>query len=386
VTAMRIDVITGTRAEFGILQPLVLELQDSPVFNVRLLATGMHLISDFGNTATEVENSGVCWTERVQMYGDDPSDPIYYSKGLASGIEHFTQAYLANKPDLIVVLGDRMEPFAASPAAAPMKIAHAHIHGGDRTMGGHIDDLVRNAISAFSHIHFAATVLSKSRLLKMGEEPWRVHVVGALGLDSVLKAPLIPKAELSTRIELDLDEPTAICIFHPLNSEAELSGRQMAEILKALRSNDLQTVILYPNNDAGYQRIVEEIKDIGSDPKMKVISNLSHVDYVNLMRHSSFMIGNSSSGLIEAPSVGLPFINVGNRQEGREQGSNVIPVKPIEKEISEAIGMVLAEQAEKGRMARYENPFGNGESSKKIRAVLEKVVLDDRLLNKRMTY
>jgi UDP-hydrolysing UDP-N-acetyl-D-glucosamine 2-epimerase len=196
----------------------------------------------------------------------------------------------------------------------------------------------------------------------------------------------ITKQELSARIGLDLDKPTAICIFHPLNAEADRSGKQMAEILRGLRSNDLQTVILYPNNDAGYQRIMEEIKKVESDAKVKVISNLSHEDFVNLMRYASLMVGNSSSGLIEAPSVGLPFINVGNRQEGRERGDNVFQVGPIEKEIAKAIGFVLAEQAAGGRRARYENPFGDGETSKRIRAILEKMVIDDRLLNKRMTY
>ena len=252
----KIAVITGTRAEYGILKPLLEKIKKSPQLDLNLLVTGMHLLKKYGITVNEIEKDGFTKVYRIPMYVENESIMDYHANSLSSGIEGFATLFLRIKPDFLVVFGDRLEPLAAVLAASTLRIPIAHIHGGDKSVSGHIDENIRNAISQFAHIHFPATNNHSRRLVKMGQQPWRVNWVGALGLDSVVRKKLIPKKELFDRLKIKPAKKTAVCIFHPVQLEIGSLGIQMNSILKTLRDFDLQTVIIYPNNDAGSEEII----------------------------------------------------------------------------------------------------------------------------------
>jgi len=384
--ARKIAVVTGTRAEYGILKPLLYKIKASEALELKLIVTGMHLLETYGSTINEIREDGFYTEAQVEMYVGSEPDPGYHGKALAKGINGFTKVLLEINPDILVVSCDRLEGLAATLAAVTLRIPIAHIHGGDKTDSGHIDEAIRHSITKFAHIHFPATEESANRLIKMGEEPWRIHKVGALGLDTVINQQPISKEELSARLHLSLNESIIACVFHPVHLEKETSGKQMCEILEALKELKIQTVVIYPNNDAGSEDIITEIERYRYLSFLKVFPSLPHLQYVSLLRHADVLIGNSSSGIIEAPSVKLPVVNIGSRNVGREHAENVIFVNAIKSEIIEAIREALYNETFREKVRQCNNPYGDGKASERIVRVLREIKIDKNLLQKKITY
>ena len=383
----KIAIATGTRAEYGILKPLLEKIKaEKNTLELKLIVTGMHLLKRYGLTVNEIKMDGFKIDKEVMMYKGDEEKPGYYGEALGRGIKNFTEVFSQIQPHILVIMGDRLEALAATLAAVTLKIPIAHIHGGDKTESGHIDESIRHSITRFAHIHFAPTRKSKERLIKMGEESWRIHNVGALNLDSVLSPPKIEKENLFKKIKLDPNQKLILCLFNPVHLEAEKMGRQMHEIVEALRELQQQVVIVYPNNDAGSKNIITEIKKVKKLPFVKVFPNLPHTEYINLLRCADVLIGNSSSGIIEAPSLKLPVVNIGSRNIGREYAENVIFVEPERNEITKAIKKTLYDKKFLNEVKKCKNPWGNGKTSERIIKILKKVRLDKKLLQKKITY
>lgn len=381
----KIAVVTGTRAEYGILIPLLEKIKHSPKLQLKLIVTGMHLQKKYGLTYKQIKSDGFLGHDVVQMYNDKKIDHIFHARGLGKAIEGFASVLSKIKPDIVVITGDRLEALSATLAASTLNIPVAHIHGGDSTDSGHIDESFRHAISQFAHIHFPATETHSRRLIKMGQQPWRVNRVGALGLDSILRKKLISKKELFHRLNIKSDKKTAICIFHPVQLEIGKLGIQMSSILKTLRNFELQTVIIYPNNDLGSREILSVIKKYEKEKNFKIFANLSHLEYISLLKYSDVLIGNSSSGIIEAPSLGIPVINVGTRNLKRESAKNVIFVKAKAGNIKSSLKKSLYDTGFRQKAMQCLNPYGNGKASDKILRKLIKIKIDKKLMKKIIT-
>ncbi len=380
-----IAIVTGTRAEYGILKPLIKKVAESKDFELHLFVTGLHLLEKYGYTINEIRGDGIDIDFTVDMY-DDSEKMTNYGEALGRGIMGFTSALSQFPIDLVIVLGDRLEPFAAVLAAATLGLPIAHIHGGDKTDSGHIDEQIRHSISRFSHIHFTATKEHADRLLKFGEEPWRIYNVGALGLDSIMDETILSKVELSRKYGIQLHDRYIVCLFHPISTEPELAGHQMNEILNAIIKEGIQAVIIYPNNDHGSQNIICEIEKRRNISEFIVFKNLEHQDYVALLKHSKALIGNSSSGIIEAPSLKIPVINVGKRNFGRDHADNVLFVEANRDMISEAIKYALYDSNFKKRLNSISNPYGEGGTSDKILDTLQKLSIGKEFMRKKVTY
>jgi len=381
----KIGVVTGTRAEYGILKPLMEKIVESDDLELNLIVTGLHLLKKYGLTIKEIEKEGFKIDGIVEMY-DDKEDITYHGKALAKGIAGFTSLLSKINPNILVVLGDRLEPLAATLAAATLRIPIAHIHGGDKTDSGHIDESIRHAITRFANIHFTATKEHTKRLIEMGEDPWRIFEVGALGLDSIINQEFLPKENLAKKIGINFDDKIIVCVFHPVHLEKELAGKQMHEILEAIKELKIQTIIVYPNNDAGSQDIINEIDKYRNLLFVKIVPNLPHEEYISILRYTDVLIGNSSGGIIESPSLKLPVVNIGSRNVGREHANNVIYVNPEKNEITNAIKKALYDKNFKEKVRQCTNPYGDGKASERIVKILSDIKIDEKLLQKKLTY
>ena len=383
----KIAFVTGTRAEYAVLCPAMKAVKRHPKLKLFVIATGMHLMPEFGHTVEEIEKDGLRVHAKVPMYlSGDTGATIARSLGI--GVIGFTQAIEQIAPDIVVVLGDRTEILAAVVAAAHMNIPVAHIHGGDSTTGGCIDEQIRHAITRFAHIHFPATPKSAERLIKMGEEPWRIHIVGPLGIYAMPQNDFIPKKKLAQQLNFDPDKSIFLVVQHPVTTQSEKAGAQMRETMEALAELKQQAVIIYPNTDAGGRAMIDVIKEYESKyPMLKVYKSLPYLTFVSLMKCADAMIGNSSSAIIEAPLFGTPVVNIGIRQEGRERGYNVIDVPHEKEKIVKAIQRALTDKEFRKKIREHVNPFdiekGGGE---KIAEILSSVEINNRLLQKRLTY
>lgn len=381
----KVAAVTGTRAEYGTLYPVLKAIEARPELGLSLIVTGMHLSHEFGYTVSEIENDGFKVDARVDMLlSSDTLGGMAKSVGL--GIIEMAQVWEQLKPDIILVLGDRTEPLAATVAGAYMNIPVAHIHGGDACVGGNIDDANRYAITKFAHIHFPATRKSAERIIKMGEDEWRVHVVGSPALDVILNEPPVTRQVLARKFGLDLSKPLILLVQHPVTTQVEKGPGQMGETLEAVVAIGYPTILIYPNADAGGRRMIEVIREYEKHSFIKTFESLPRKEYLGLMKIASIMVGNSSSGIIEAPSFGLPVVNIGIRQEGRERGKNVIDVGHNKQEIVNAIGKALTDKEFLGEVKRCESPYGDGKASQRIAEILSKVEITPQLLQKKITY
>lgn len=382
----KVAVVTGTRAEYGTLKPLLEEIKASEDCELKLVVTGMHLLQKYGSTINDIKEDGFKIDAKVQMYMGDEADLLYHGKALARGIESFTKVLLQIRPDVLAVFGDRLEPLASTLAAATLKIPIAHIHSGDKTDSGHIDEPIRHSITRFAHIHFAPTDGCVDRLIKMGEEPWRICKVGALNLDAIVNQQSLPKEELSAKLGLNPRDQIIVCIFHSVHLEKETAGQQMREIFNALKELKVQTVIIYPNNDAGSEDIITEIEKHRSSSFIKIFPTLPHTEYISLLKQAVVLIGNSSSGIIEAPSLKLPVVNIGLRNVGREHAENVIFVDTVKNDILKAIEIALHDENFRQKVKQCKNPWGDGKAAEKIVRVLSNIEIDTKLLRKKIIY
>jgi len=380
----KITVVTGTRAEYGILNPVLKAIEAKPELELSLAVTGMHLSHEFGYTIKEIENDGFKIDARVDMLlSSDTLGAMAKSVGL--GVMGMAQTWEQLKPDIILILGDRIEPLAAAISGAYMNIPIAHIHGGDSPRGG-LDEYARHAITKLAHIHFPATKKSAERILKMGEDEWRVYVVGSPTLDVILNEILAPIEELAQRFNLDLSQPLILVVQHPVTTQVEKAPKQIRETLEAIVQAGYPAIVIYPNSDAGGRKMIEVIMEFEKHPFIKTFTSLPRKEYLSLMKRASVMAGNSSSGIVEAPSLGLPVVNIGTRQEGRERGENVIDVGHDKQEIVKAIEKALTDKDFLSKVKKCQSPYGDGKTSQRIAEILSKVEITPQLLQKKITY
>lgn len=385
----KIGVVTGTRAEYGYLRPLMQKIEEHRDLILRVYVTGMHLLKDQGDSIREIEKDGFEISAVVDMGSKAMGSTYDLAVSIAKGIAGFANLFQKDEPDLLVVLGDRNEPFAAAIAATTMNIPVAHIAGGDVGFGD-IDHVLRHAITKLAHLHFVQTELSKERVLKLGEEKWRVTNVGALTLDSILEMKPLSGNELTKKFNI---RPNAyiLIVYHPTTTEWKETKEQMQLVLDSADSvaqkHNLDIVVIYPNDYPGGLEMIEVIRKFAEDKKnVHVFDNLSHHDFLSLMNSSSVFVGNSSSGIIEAPSLGVPYVCIGTRQKERERANNTIDVRYRKNEIIAAIKKALTDSSFRVQVEKRITPYGNGTASAKIVEILSSIQLDKRLLQKKLVY
>ncbi len=379
----RIAVITGTRAEYGIFKSVLRKIEANPKLDLSLIVVGMHLSAEFGYTVKEIAEDDFEIEAKIDVLHSEDAGAAM-SKSIGRYIIRTASVLEKIKPDVLLILGDRSEMLAGAVSATYMGISIAHIHGGD--ISGNVDEPVRHAITKLAHIHFAATKESANRIIKMGEEPWRVHVVGAPGLDLILNEKMPETGEIARKYGLDLSNPIILVLQHSVIIEADDAPNQIRETLEAITELGHQTILIYPNADAGGRRMIEMIREYEKHPFIKTFRSVLHKEYLSLMKLASVMVGNSSSGIIEAPSFRLPVVNIGTRQKGRQRAENVIDVDYDKEEIKMAIQKALYDKKFKEKVKNCKNFYGDGKAGMRIANVLSEIKIDKKLLEKRMTY
>jgi UDP-N-acetylglucosamine 2-epimerase (non-hydrolysing)/GDP/UDP-N,N'-diacetylbacillosamine 2-epimerase (hydrolysing) len=390
-----IAVFTGNRAEYGLQYPILRAINQHPDLDYRLLVSGAHLDPNFGSTLDEIRADGFHIDAEVKIEMDATS-LFATAQAIGSGILAISRVLNDLKPDMMVVYADRFEGLAAVIAASQMNIPTAHIEGGDLTEGGALDDSVRHAMSKLAHIHFTTNQQATNRILAMGEEPWRVHTVGFPAIDLISEGRFAAANEVVEKLGLNLSRPVMLFTQHSVSTECNQAAEQLAPSLLAierLAAEGVQTILTYPNNDAGGQAIIEQLEIFGgqSIPGTKVCRSLGRHLYhgvLALARDHSLRvacIGNSSSGLKETPAFGCPTVNIGSRQEGRLRGENVLDADYDADSISAAMRQCLYDEDFRGLCRRAENPYWLGDAGPKIAKVLATVPLDQTIIRKRMT-
>ncbi len=380
-TARTIGVVTVARSDYGHLLPLLEEIRARPDLGLQLFVAGGHLAKRLGETVGAIEADGWTVTDRVETLGESDA-PEELAAGAGAGLAGFARAFARRRPDLVVVLGDRLEMLSAAVAALPLTIPVAHVHGGEVTEGA-IDEQIRHAMTKLSHLHFPAAEVFAERILQMGEEPWRVHCCGAPGLDRLARLAVVPRAELAARVGLPLRKPTLLVTLHPVSLEAEDTAAHVEELADALMDTEGDVIVTAPGADTAHQTIVRRLEALAAArPGTRMIASLGEDTYCSLLREVDVMVGNSSSGLIEAPTFGLPVVNLGSRQHGRLRAANVIDVGHGREEIRAGLRRAL-DPAFRGGLAGLRNPYGDGRAAPRIVRVLAEVELGRRLIRKR---
>ncbi|MBD3211228.1 MAG: UDP-N-acetylglucosamine 2-epimerase (hydrolyzing) [Candidatus Lokiarchaeota archaeon] len=380
----KICIISGSRAEYGLLRPLMKAIKNDNKLELSLIVTGMHLSKEFGYSKSQIVRDGFEIDEEIKMC------PTYDSgygmaRSVGEGIKRISNGLKKLNPDIVLVLGDRIEAFAGGVSAALMNLVLGHIHGGDSARAG-LDESMRHSLTKFAHIHFPATGKSAERIVNLGEDKWRIYIVGAPGLEAILNTALFPKKKIFAEFKLDLSKPYILLVQHSVSTEPEKAKNQIQETIFAITKLALPTIIIFPNSDAGGREIIKEIKKIESLKFIRVYKNLTRKKFLSLMKYCSVMIGNSSSGIIESPSFKIPVINIGNRQEGRERSNNVIDVDYNRYEILKSIEKALHDEDFKKIIENCTNPYGDGKASKLIVKVLKKIEINKKLIQKKITY
>jgi len=376
-----IGVVTVGRSDYGIYLPILRKIQSDPDLELRLIVAGTHLNQRYGMTVDSIAADGFEISERVEI--QQPSDsPEDVAGAMGAGTVGFARVFSRSQPDILLVLGDRFDMHAAAVAAAPFNIPVAHIHGGEITEGA-IDELFRHSMTKLSHLHFVATGEFQDLVLQMGEEPWRVVVSGAPSLDNLKSIDIMDSGELARTFGIDCDSDPLLVTFHPATLEKDQTEWQFSELLQALDECGQPTVFTMPNADTNGQMISAMISDfIESRPGSKFVPSFGTRGYLGLMNQAAAMVGNSSSGIIEASSFELPVVNIGTRQDGRLRSPNVIDVTYTKEAIADGIRSAV-DPSFKRSLIGMVNPYGSGNASDKIVDVLKKTVLGDRLLRKR---
>lgn len=378
-------VLTGTRAEYGLLKSSMEEIRDQADLSLSVVATGMHLSPKHGMTVGDIRQGGFTVDQEVLMQLDGDSGAAM-AKSLGIGVMGLTEAFEALTPDVVLLLGDRDEALAGAMAAAHMNIPVAHIHGGDSMHGAVIDDSIRHAITKFAHIHFPASELSAERIRKMGEEEWRITISGAPGLDDVLDGYFDNPDEVLDKYDIDPSQTLFLVVQHPVTTQPERAGEQMQATLDAIETFNARNAIIYPNSDAGGDLIIQEIESRSFTQPVRIFRNLPRREYLALMAAADVMIGNSSSAIIEAPSFNLPAVDIGPRQKGRQRATNTLSVPHKEDKIRRAISKCLTDDSLQEQAAASSNPYDYGGAGTVICETLSSIEFDEELLQKRLDF
>jgi GDP/UDP-N,N'-diacetylbacillosamine 2-epimerase (hydrolysing) len=366
----KICVVTGTRAEYGLLRWVMEGIRDTPGLELQVVATGMHLSPEFGLTYREIEKDGFSIDRKVEMLlSSDTSSGLAKSMGL--GLIGFGDTLQQLQPDLMLVLGDRFELFSAVAAAMVARIPVAHLHGGEATEGT-FDEAIRHSITKMSHLHFVAAKEYRRRVIQLGEHPDRVFLVGGLGIDNIKKLDLLNLSELEKSLEFKLGEKNLLITFHPVTLEDETSAIQMTELLAALDPlQDIRLIFTMPNADTGGRVLIDMIDQfVAKHPNARSYTSLGQLRYLSCIEHMDGVVGNSSSGLIEVPSFAKGTINIGDRQRGRLKAKSVIDCDPDQESITAALQKLYSKEFQLA-LRMVQNPYGDGGASKKIVKILQ---------------
>ncbi|WP_033068659.1 UDP-N-acetylglucosamine 2-epimerase [Thalassospira australica] len=379
----KICVVTGTRAEYGILSGLLFDIRDDDELDLQLIVTGAHLSEEFGNTFTFIEDDGFEITEKVNLLPEGDT-PAMVAEATGRGVIGFSRAYSRLGPDVVVVLGDRYEILAAAQAAMLMHIPIAHIHGGETTEGA-VDESIRHAVTKMAHIHFTSTELYRRRVMQLGENPKNVHAVGAPGLDNFVRIDLPDRKALEQFLGRPLRSPLIVITFHPVTLDHKSSEEAVGPLFGALdRFPEAVCVFTKANADAGGRRINQELeKYVQKNPDRSVlVSSLGQARYLGLLKIADVVVGNSSSGIIEAPSAGAPTVNIGDRQKGRVRAASVVDCKDTHDDIFRAIQYCMSDQFRE-KIQGGSNPYGEpGKISRNIKNILKSTGLESLIVKK----
>lgn len=380
-----ISILTATRAEYGLLKPIIAKLNKVEEFDVRIVATGAHLSPEFGLTYQEIEKDGFVIDEKIEiLLSSDAPSSISKSMGLA--MISFADYFEKLNPDLLVVLGDRYETLAVATAAMNQRIPIAHLYGGETTEGA-IDESIRHAITKLSYLHFTSTNEYRNRVIQLGEHPERVYNVGGIGIENILNEKLLQKEELENELNISLSKPYAVVTFHPVTLENNSSEKQIESLLEVCKEyKNLDFIFTKANADAEGRIINQFIDNYAKEnDNIFAFTSLGMRRYLSALKYCSVVIGNSSSGLLEASSFGIPTVNIGDRQKGRLQASSVINCDPTQASIRDALDLSLSEEFLQ-KAKRAVNPYGNGDTSNKVVAVIKEYVINNKIDLKKKFY
>lgn len=371
----KICVITGSRAEYGLLRWLLQRIEEEPTLELQLIVTGSHLSPEFGLTYKEIEKDFDICLSLETLTSSDTSVGIATSMGL--GLIRFADAFKQIKPDLVLVLGDRYEIFSAAAASLVARIPVAHLHGGETTEGA-FDEALRHSITKMSHLHFVATEEYKNRVIQLGEQPENVFQVGGLGVDSIKRLKLLSKEELEASLGIKLLDKNLLITFHPVTLETETASHQMDELLGALSElHNTNLIFTMPNADTDGRVLIQIIEEFCSkNTNAHCFTSLGQLSYFSAINYIDGVVGNSSSGLTEVPSFKKATINIGDRQKGRLKAESVIDCEPTKESIKKAISELYIEKFQK-QLSSTINPYGDGGSVEKIIEVLKTASLEN---------
>lgn len=380
-----ISVLTATRAEYGLLKPIIKKLKKIDKFDVRIAATGMHLSQEFGMTYKEIEADGNIIDEKIEiLLSSDSETAISKSMGLA--MLSFADYFERLKPDMLIVLGDRYEVMAVCCAASNMRIPIAHLCGGETTEGA-VDECFRHSITKMSYLHFTGTEEYRRRVIQLGEDPNRVFNFGSLGVEIIQETKLLTKEELEASIQFKLDRPFGVVTFHPVTLEEGQVEQQCKALLEVCaKQKDMKFIFTKANADAGgriINRLLEEYVEVYDNGVL--FSSLGMLRYLSTVSYSEMVIGNSSSGIAEVPAFKIPTINIGDRQKGRIQAASVITCEPTKFEIENAFEKARNKEF-RASLKNMENPYGNGQASENIVKVIETFLKNKNINLKKKFY
>lgn len=372
----KVCVVTGTRAEYGLLRWLMRDINDDPDLSLQIIATCMHLAPEFGETYREIEADGFVIDRKVEMLlsGDTPSA---IGKSIGLGVIGFADAFQSLSPDLVIVLGDRFEILAAVSAALVARIPVAHLHGGELTQGA-VDDAIRHAVTKMSQVHFVATKAYRQRVIQLGETPSRVHCVGGLGVDAIVRQPRLSREALEASLDFQFRERNLLVTFHPATLESTSPASQMTELLAALAPlGDVGILFTLANADAGGRELMRQVQSfVEGRSNARAFASLGQERYLSCMALVDGVLGNSSSGLLEAPSFRVGTINLGNRQQGREQANSVINCDVERNAIRQALETLFSSEYQSG-LYDVINPYGDGGASRRIIDEIKRLELSE---------
>lgn len=369
----KICIVTGTRSEYGLLKPLIDKINNNN-FELKLIATGMHLSPEFGMTYKFIEKDGYIIDKKIEILLSSDT-PAGISKSMGLALISFSDYFNEENPHMVIILGDRFETFSVAAAATLAKIPIAHIHGGETTEGAY-DEAFRHCISKMSYLHFTSTEEYRKRVIQLGEDPSRVFNVGALGIENIKNLPLIDINALEHQLNFKLDKPYGLVTFHSVTLETDTSKNQVCELLKALDSFPNMKFLITKGNSDSSGRIINNILEDYCEKnkkRVKLFTSMGQIAYLSAMKHCSIVLGNSSSGIIEAPTFNIPTINIGGRQKGRIQAKSIINCNPNKDDIIASIKKALNVEYINS-LKSIINPYDGGDTSCKIINILIKIL------------
>ncbi len=373
--------VTGSRADYGLLRWVIQGINDSDKLELQLIVTGMHLSPEFGLTWREVEADGFSIDKKVEMLLSSDT-PVGIAKAMGLGMMGFADAYSDLQPDIVLVLGDRYEIFAAAASAMVARIPIAHLHGGEATEGL-IDEAIRHSITKMAQLHFVAAEPYRQRVMQLGEPHDRVFNVGGLGVDSIIKQELLSRSELESELDFQFGKRSLLVTFHPVTLEDDTAQTQMFELLEALDKLDDTTVLFtMPNADTDGRVLIEQVNNFVQDRSNALaFTSLGQLKYLSFLQFVDGVVGNSSSGILEVPTFKKGTVNIGIRQQGRLRASSVIDCEPKQDSILRAISELFSASFQE-KLQYVETPYGSGGSSDEIVSIIESISLDSLIIKK----